>query len=257
MSEPTDDWQADLVRGKQKVPPRICIYGNHGIGKSSLALQFPNPIFINTEEGLDALDSVSFPLAQTIEDVKQSIGRLAKGGHEFKTVVLDTADWLVEPLITKHVEANHTEKELSFGKGAVMVAEEFREILQGFDVLRKKRRMNVVLIAHAAIMRFENPQTEPYDQFRPKLPTRCSALLQEWVDVMAFAAFKVLIKKTDVGFDKTVARGITTGERLLHLVESPAFVAKCRYPGAPDEITMPKPGDGIGKIAEYIPIEGA
>ena len=98
--------------------------------------------------------------------------------------------------------------------------------------------MIVVLIAHATVTRFENPQTEPYDQFRPKLPARCNALLQEWADVMAFASFKVIVKKAEVGFNNTVNRGITTGERLLHLVEQPAFIAKNRYPGGPNSIPM-------------------
>ena len=107
-----------------------------------------------------------------------------------------------------------------------MVAEEFREILQGLDHLRHKKNMNVVLVAHASVTKFEDPRTEPYDRYQPKLPNRCNALLQEWTDVLAFCAFKVLIRKSDAGFNNTKNRGVTTGERLLHFVENPAYVAK-------------------------------
>lgn len=242
------DWQKSLRKGKQEIPPRICIYGGHGIGKSTLASQFPKPIFISTEDGLDSLDVVSFPRANTVTDVVESIKTLIKEDHEYKTVVIDSVDWLVEPLIVQNVESSHEAKDLAYGKGQMLVAEEFREILQGLDVLRTKRNMNVVLIAHSAVIRFEDPRTEPYDRYQPKLPNRCNALLMEWADVLAFAAFKVIIRKADTGFNNTKNRGVTTGERLLHFVENPAYAAKNRY-ACPDEVEMT-----IENVAKLIPI---
>lgn len=242
------DWKKSLRTGKQKVPPRICIYGGHGIGKSTLASQFPDPIFISTEDGLDSLDVTSFPRAAHINEVVDNIKKLIKDDHDFKTIVIDSVDWLVEPLITQNVESTHEAKDLAYGKGQMLIAEEFREILQGLDVLRLKRQMNVILIAHAAVVRFEDPRTEPYDRYQPKLPNRCNALLQEWVDVLAFAAFKVIIRKSDTGFNNQKTRGVTTGERLLHFVENPAYAAKNRY-ACPDEIEM-----SIDNLSKLIPI---
>ena len=76
-----------LITGKQELPPRICIYGNHGIGKSTIAAQFPAPIFVNTEDGIDSLDVTSFPRAAEIGDVVGAIKTLLKEDHKFKTLV--------------------------------------------------------------------------------------------------------------------------------------------------------------------------
>jgi hypothetical protein len=242
-------WKSALRVGKQQVPPRICIYGGHGIGKSTLASQFPRPIFISTEDGLDSLDVTSFPKATALGDVVDSIKTLIKEDHDFKTVVVDSVDWLIEPLIATSVNSQYDEKQQAYGKGQMYMAEEFREILQGLDALRLKRGMNVVLIAHAAVVKFEDPRTDPYDRYTPKLPKACNALLQEWADVLAFCAFKVIIKKSDAkGFDTAKARGVSTGERLLHFVESPAFVAKNRY-SCPEDVEMT-----IANLSKLIPI---
>lgn len=238
-----------LVKGKQELPPRVCLYGTHGIGKSTIAAQFPNPIFISTEDGIDSLDVISFPRANHINDVVGSIKTLIKEEHDFKTVVLDSVDWLVEPLIVTDIEATHDEKELAYGKGQMLVAESFREILQGMDALRRKRNMNVVLLAHAQIVKFESPMTESYDRYQPKLPNRCNALLQEWVDVLGFASFKVIVKKEDAGFNKKLAKGVNTGERLIYLVENASFLAKNRY-ACPDDIEMT-----MDQLKKYIPIK--
>jgi hypothetical protein len=237
-----------LVKGKQELPPRICIYGNHGIGKSTIASQFPEPIFINTENGLDSLDVTSFPKAGEISDVVENIKTLLKEEHSFKTLVVDSVDWLVEPLISKDIESSYDAKDLGYGKNQVYVAESFREILQGLDSLRRKRMMNIVLLAHSNVVRYENPLTEPYDRFSTKLPNRCNALLQEWCDVIGYAGFKIIIKKADVGFNNTVSRGVTTGERLLHVIENPAFIAKNRY-SCPESFEMK-----YEEIIKHIPV---
>ena len=46
----------NITRGKQAKAQRVIIYGTEGIGKSSLASQFPNPLFIDTEGSTSNMD---------------------------------------------------------------------------------------------------------------------------------------------------------------------------------------------------------
>ena len=93
---------ASLQRSTDVKPPRILIYGVSGVGKTTLAASAPSPVFILTEDGLGALDVPHFSLATSFDDILQAQGALYTEPHEFKTVVVDSLDWL-EPLVWKHV----------------------------------------------------------------------------------------------------------------------------------------------------------
>jgi hypothetical protein len=97
--------------------------------------------------------------------------------------------------------------------------------------------MTVVLIAHAKIEKFENPETVPYDRYSPRLHKLASALVQEWADEVLFATYKVHTIKVDEGFNKAKHNGVSTGERIIRTVERPAHVAKNRL-GLPEEIPL-------------------
>lgn len=216
--------------------PRVMIYGPHGLGKTTFGAGAPNPIFIITEDGLGRLEIDHFPLATAFQEVLDAIGTLYSDDHNFSTVVIDSLDWL-DNLIWADIHATHQEKDLAYGKGAVIAAGYWRQILEGLNALRDERGMAVVLIAHTEIKRFDSPETEPYDRYRPKLQERSSALIQEWCDAVLFCNYRVITKETEVGFNKEVRRGVTTGERLMYTTEKPAYLAKNRY-GLPDSLPL-------------------
>jgi hypothetical protein len=216
--------------------PRLVVYGVEGIGKSTFAAGAPNPIFILTEDGLGSLSVAHFPIAKTFANVMSAIATLHDESHDFYTVVIDSLDWL-ENIIWREVEAAHDAKDLAYGKGAIIAADRWRQVLEGLDALRLHRKMVVILIAHTTIKRFDSPEVEPYDRYQPKLQERSSAVIREWADALLFANYKVMVKKDDVGFNKTTNRGFTTGERLLFTSERPAYMAKNRY-ALPDSIPL-------------------
>lgn len=227
---------SNIVKNREIGPPRLFIYSSHGIGKTTFAANAPKPIFVLTEDGLGLLKVDHFPLAQSEGDVIDALGTLYQEEHDYQTIVIDSLDWL-DNLIWADVNKTHEAKDLAYGKGAVIVAERWRSILDGLNALRNDRGMAVILLAHCQIKRFDSPEVEPYERYQPKLQERSSALVQEWADAVLFANFKTVVKKEDVGFNQKVTRGITTGERMLYTTERPAYYAKNRY-ALPDSLPL-------------------
>lgn len=225
-----------ISRNDTIAAPRLMVYGVEGIGKSTFAAGAPDPIFILTEDGLGSLDVEHFPIAHSLEDVMEAIGTLYGQDHPYKTVVLDSLDWL-EAIIHREMEAKHDAKDLAYGKGAMIAAQQWRDVLDGLNALRNEKQMTVILLAHNTIKRFDSPEVEPFDRYQPKLQERSNAVVREWADAVMFANYKTIVKKDDVGFNKTVARGISSGERMLFTTERPAYMAKNRY-NLPDSIPL-------------------
>jgi len=215
-----------IKKNTDLLPPRVMLYAPHGIGKTTFAAGAPSPIFVQTEDGLGQLEVDHFPLAKSVTDVHEALQALT-GKHDFSTVVIDSLDWL-DNLIWEQINGEHDAKDLAYGKGAVIAADKWREILDMLNVLRAQG-MATILLAHCEIKRFDSPEVEPFDRYQPKLQARSSALVQEWCDCVFFANYKTIVKQSEVGFNNKVSRGISTGERIMYTSEKPAYLAKNRY----------------------------
>jgi hypothetical protein len=212
-------------------PPRIVLYGTHGVGKSSWAAQADRPVFIQTEEGLDALDVTAFPLARSYDEVMEAIGSLYSEDHDFGTVVLDSADWM-EQLIFKQVAVNHkinNIEDMGYGKGYTFAVDLWRNVMEGFDLLRNEKNMQVIFLAHTQIKRYDDPLVDSYDRYMLDLHKGGAAIISEWCDLLMFANYRVNTVKSDVGFNQKKTRAVGAGERVLHTQERPGWVAKSRW----------------------------
>jgi hypothetical protein len=215
------------------------LYGTQGIGKSTYAAHAPKPIFIQTEDGLGEIECDKFPLTTTFDQAMQALSELYTEKHPFRTVVVDSLDWL-ERLIWAEVcrkRSVESIEDIGYGKGYVFSLTQWREFLEGLTALRNDKGMMIVLIAHARIERFENPETESYDRYVPRLHRLASQVIQEWCDEVLFATFRVHTRQMDEGFDRKRTQGIGTGERIMRTVERPAHVAKNRL-GLPEEMPL-------------------
>jgi hypothetical protein len=230
---------ASILTGTKPGPRRMLVYGTAGIGKSTFATCAPSPIVIQTEDGLNEIDCHKFPVATTLAEVMASIGALYNEDHPYRTVVIDSMDWL-ERLIWAKVCADRqaaTIEDIGYGKGYTFALQHWRDVLDGLTALRERRGMTVVLIAHARIERFENPETEAYDRYVPRLHKTASALVSEWCDEVLFATYRVFTKATDEGFNQKRVQGLGSGERVLRATERPSHLAKNRL-NLPDELPL-------------------
>lgn len=223
--------------GKRPAPPRLLVYGVEGVGKSSFAAAAPRPIFIPTEDGLNEIDCASFPLAKTLPEVETYLAALAKEPHGFQTVVIDSLDWLEQLIwddLCRLSNVTSIEKvDGGYGKGYIAALRFWRQILDTLETLHKQRQMAVILIAHAKIERFEDPESNAYDRYSPRLNKHANAILTEWADAVLFATRRFSTKNEKLGFgqERTIAVsvGADGGERILRTVGGPACVAKNRY----------------------------
>jgi hypothetical protein len=227
-------------------PPRIVIYGPHGIGKNTFAGAAPCPVLINLEDGHPSGQAIdAFPRAESFGQVMEAMQALYNEDHDFATLVVDSLDWL-EPLvwaetIKRNNEANPSKQwasieDAGYGKGYIATLDVWREYLDGINALRNDKGMAVIQTAHAEVKRFDSPETEPFDRYQIKLHKMASALVQEHADMVLFANFKTSVAKADVGMKK-VARGVGAGTRALYTEERPAFLAKNRH-NLPPELPL-------------------
>lgn len=229
-----------VVLNRATEPPRIVVYGDHGIGKTTFATSAPSPIVLRTEDGLAGIRVPTFPIARNFGDVIAALNTLYTQAHPFQTLVVDSLDWL-EPLVWAHTAmfgGKENIEDFGYGKGYKFADDYWRQFLDGLNALRAKG-MTVICLAHTQIKRFDAPDTEPYDRYQIKLHERAANLVQEWADVVGFAHFEVNTITQDKGFNQKTTRGVGVGRRILSVEERPAYDAKNRY-SLPPDLEFPK-----------------
>ena len=216
----------NITSGPTATAQKVVLYGVEGIGKSTFASQFPNPVFIDTEgstsnmnvQRLDNPNSWQM-LLDEVNYVKQS--RICS------TLIIDTADW-AETLANQHIIARNgitSIEDLGYGKGYTMVKEEFGKLLNLLSELTDDG-INVVVTAHAELKKKEEPdQMGAYDRYQLKLSRQCAPLLKEWSDMVLFANYETTI----VTDSKTKSKKATGGQRVMFTTHHPAWDAKNRH----------------------------
>jgi hypothetical protein len=234
------------------LPPRVLIHGPEGIGKTTLASKFPSPVFAQTEDGTPAGTPIaSFGFLETFAQVRDALSALASEKHDFKTVVIDSADRL-ENLVWWDVCSTQNWASIEtpgYGKGYIAVDKWWIDILAGLDYLRRERGMITVLLAHSTIERIDDPRTASYTSYQLRLHKRARGLIQDAMDVIGFLTPDT---SDDAGFGKKRARADGGSARWLHLEGRPSFVAKNRY-GLPAKMMIPRDFDYDASFAPYFP----
>jgi len=247
--------------GKRPAPRRVMLYGTHGIGKSTFGAMTPKPIFVQTEDGLNEIACEKFPLAASVDDVLAALAELGAEQHDYQTVVIDSLDWLerlIWDAICREFRVSSIEKaDGGYQRGYVHALTHWRRVVDALNALRVGKGMAVILIAHARVEKFEDPEATTYDRYSPRLHKHACALLTEWCDAVLFATRKIRTQTEDTGFGRTrtiaVSVGAEGGERVLRTVGGPSCVAKNRY-DLPAELPLSWPALFAG-LTQETPIQ--
>ena len=243
-------------------PPRICIYGPEGIGKTTLVSQARKPVFIlaGREDGLGDIVVPKFPVCKTFDEVVECLDILGEEEHDYETVIIDTLDAL-EPLVWAETCSRHDVDSIEevlkgFGKGYVEALQEWMIILDRLTALRDYKKMTVIIVAHSQYRTVRDPEHPEYDTNTLKLQKAAASMITEWSDVVVFASLKTYTK-----VDETVGRGkekerravaLPSQKRILRMSPNAAFVAKHRYSNMPDEMLFLKDGTW-DEFVKYLP----
>lgn len=197
----------------------ILVYGPTKIGKTTFVAQFPNTIFLATEEGLNAQKVFKTPIKSWLDLINVG-GELASGNHQFKTVAIDTIDIaykLCSQYILEKMGKPH-ESDLAYGKGWDMVNREFSRVINLFAGLP----YGLVLISHSKMREIETRNA--------KVTKVQPAVGKEGVNIVLALADIVLY--TDFNFE---------GHRVIRTKSSGYYEAGDRYDILPDPINLSFP----------------
>lgn len=229
----------NISTGKVHTAVKTVIYGAEGIGKTTLAAQFPSPLFIDTEGSTKQLDVARLPAPSSWEMLLQELDFVISK-RPCATLVIDTVDWAEQLCIADLCAKNGKSgiEDFGYGKGWEFEKESFGKFLNKLTEVINAG-INVTLTAHAALRKFEQPdEMGSYDRWEMKLGSKTtnkiSPLIKEWADIVLFCNYKTVVVQTDKDGKKHKAQG---NRRVMYTQHHPCWDAKNRY-GLPEEIPM-------------------
>jgi hypothetical protein len=220
-----------IERGITPQAGRNVLYGTEGIGKSTLAAQWPSPLILDTEDGTSRIDCARVRCPDW-PALYAALIDLTGDPQGFATVVIDSIDWAERHILEAMLRKDNKKsiEDYGFGKGYTKLAEQFGTLLGLCDQLVGKG-VHVVLVGHSTVKRTTPPDMdEGWDRYELKLTKQTGPIVKEWSDALLFANYRTkLVEGTD---GRVRAKG--GKERVVYTERSAAFDAKNRYGLAPE-----------------------
>lgn len=217
----------NITKGKIKTALKVVVYGQEGVGKSTFASNFPDPVFIDTEGSTKQLDVARFDAPTSWEMLLQQVDYVRQNPDICRTLVVDTADWAEKLCIRKVCDKAKKDgiEDFGWGKGYTYVQEEFGRLLNSLEEVIQAG-INVVVTAHAQMRKVEQPdEMGSYDRWELKLSKQCSPMLKEWADLLLFANYKTIVVNTE----GKKYKGQGGQQRIMYTTHTAAWDAKNRF----------------------------
>lgn len=221
---------------------KTVIYGQEGVGKSSLAANFPGAIFIDCEGSTSKMDVRRLPKPTSWAMLQQEMDYILQSHAEkgYKTVNIDTFDW-AERLALQALCDEHNVKGIEgfgYGNGWQYEAESIGRFLDSTERLIQAG-INVTLLCHAITRKTSLPEVDSeFDHWELKLGSKTTnkiaPLLKEWSDMTLFLAFQTNVIATD---DKGKKHKATSCNRVMYTTKTAWWDAKNRF-GLPDKLPL-------------------
>ena len=240
------DYSKSIKSGKLQEPIRAVIYGKDGTGKTDLASQAPDVIFICAEQGTAQYDVNRFPEPKTMQEVRDMISWLNTGDHKHKTLAIDSIDWL-EPLIHKEVELEQGKEisKIGFNKGYESALSKTRDFINSLP-----KNMNVLAISHSRIKTFNDPgMGSGYDRYQLSQRDDTANVWRQWASEVLFLDYEVYKTDSEDRF------AVGEGKRVMYTEERPSHQAKNRH-NLPFRLSLDK-GKGWKTLTDAMAAGGA
>lgn len=215
----------EIKSGKIPHARKVLVYGPEGVGKSTFASHFPDPLFIDTEGSTRNLDVRRMPTPTSWPMLLDEIVSVTQE-RPCKTLIIDTLDWAERMCSWDLCQSKGWQgiEDAGYGKGYTYLAERFGQLFNRLeDVIQVG--INVVVTAHAKITKFEQPdEMGTYDRWELKLEKKTAPMAKEWADMILFANYQTIVIKNKDGKSK----GQGGQKRVMYTTHTATWDAKNR-----------------------------
>lgn len=209
----------------------IALHGRPKIGKSTWASSWPDAIFLSPEAGTQYLTVTELRI-KSWRHLNDAVDTLAKGGHRFKTIVVDTMDMAVamcrDAVCEAAGEKYENEGSLSFGKGTSMIAADVERFLRKLESLP----FGVVLISHTEQKVVKKKSGVEIQKAQPTYHEKVNRVLLGWVDMILY-----MDQDDVVGKDGKIQE-----VRVIRTAASAYYEAGDRTKCLPETLVVPEEG---------------
>ncbi|MBX3018014.1 MAG: ATP-binding protein [Bdellovibrionaceae bacterium] len=218
------------------------IYGPNGVGKTTLASRFPNPVMFDLEDGSQSVGHKDFlRIAKKeipgLDEYMLALNDIWKDPADRKTLITDSVEAL-ESLIHKSLckeQGVESIEDIPYGRGNVYAREKMEAIMRLYHRIRDDRGLTVILVGHSIVKSFTDPKAnQTYDRYIMRANDKFASIIRDLSDGVFFVNHKVITEK---GQNPAKAKAFSTGDRVIHTVWSHAYDAKSRY-ALPAEINF-------------------